>query len=317
LRLIVVVEATIDLNWIVTFVRVVEAGSFTAAARALGVPTSSASRTLAKLEDALSVRLLHRTTRQLRLTDAGRAYYERAGRAAREMTDASRDIKEQRDTPRGVVRVTLPVDLSSSGFSDIIVAFQRRHPQIVLDVTVTNARIDLVKEGIDVALRATDRLDDSTLVARKVMAAELGFFAAPSYLRGRPKPLRLADLRKHRCILLKPPGRSTAWRFAGPLGPEELAVEPAMWVDDMGFCRHVLIAGGGVGILAEPSTRRDVTSGALVRVLPRYALGASSLYLVTPPLQHAPARVRLLCDFIFTELRREFGAYGTSSKPRA
>jgi DNA-binding transcriptional LysR family regulator len=299
--------APIDLNWVMTFVRVVEAGSFTAGARTLGVPKSSASRTVAKLEDALSVRLLERSTRQLRLTEAGAAYYQRARPAALEMIAASRDTIELKDAPRGVVRLTLPADLVSTGpVSDILVAFQQRHPEIVLDVWVTNARLDLVKEGVDLALRASPKLDDSTLVVRKVLPAELCFFAAPSYLRGRPTPKRLADLRAHRCVVLKPHKSTSKWQFSGPNGIEELSVEPAILVDDMAFCRQLLLAGGGIGILAAPAARQDVKARKLVRVLPDYALATSSLYLLAPSLRHVPTRVRLLSNFIVTELRRAF-----------
>jgi len=223
-----------------------------------------------------------------------------------EMTAASRDTKEQHEATRGVVRLTLPVDFCFGQFTNLLVAFQKRYPQIVLDIIVTNARVDLVKEGIDLALRASPALEDSTLVARKTLPAVLHFFAAPSYLRGRPKPRRLSDLRAHRCILLKPRGRSPAWSFTGPSGPEELSVDAAMWLDDMAFCRHLLISGGGVGILPEPLARHDVKAKRVVKVLPDYALPESSLYLVTPSLQHAPLRVRLLSDFLFAELRREF-----------
>ncbi len=181
-----------DLNRISVFVRVVEAGTFTAAAAALGVRKSSVSRSVAALEASLGIRLLQRTTRKLSLTDAGRAYYERARDALAGLEEAEQAILALGAAPRGLVRVTAPVDLASD-LAPVVSAFLRAHPAVRVEMFLTARYVDLVKEGFDLAVRA-GALTDSSLLARKVADTELGLFASPAYLdtAGRPRRLRAA-----------------------------------------------------------------------------------------------------------------------------
>src|SRR5580692_5428171 len=145
----------IDLNDVAAFVRVAEDGGFTAAARALGVPKSTVSRALARLERALDVRLVQRTTRSFALTDAGRAYYERVRGAVAQVAEASADVTDRSDNPRGTIRITAPVDLGEAFLAAAIVAFVEKHPDVQFDVSLTARVVDLVAEGFDLALRAS------------------------------------------------------------------------------------------------------------------------------------------------------------------
>jgi DNA-binding transcriptional LysR family regulator len=295
--------ATIDLNRIATFVRVVEAGSFTAAANAVGLPTSSISRAVARLEDDLGIRLLTRTTRKLSLTGPGAQYFKRMQSVISEARDASAAASGEGVQPRGTVRMTAPIDFGPLELPRLLTALTRRHPGLELDLILTGRRLDLVEEGIDLAIRA-GVLDDSSLIARKISSSELGVYAAPTYLAGRKRPRTPADLRGHDCIRLRGRTGATGWRLDGPGGHREVAVSGSIVADDMGFVHGAVLAGAGLGLLPSESVRKDLKAGRVVRVLPAYGLHGGGLYLVWPSQRLLPARVTLVRDFLFAELTR-------------
>ena len=300
-----------DLNAVRILVEVVDRGSFTAAARAVGLPTSSVSRRVAQLERDLGVPLLIRTTRKLAVTEAGRLYLDRAREAVRSLTEAGELATEAGTEPRGRVRVTAPND---SGFllAPALVDFLRLHPGIETDLLLTSRSVDIVSESIDLAIRGSGRLEDSSLIARRVGPSPVRLFAAPSYLAERGTPRRLADLARHECVLYRSSDGTARWVLDGPRGRETVEVRGRLCSDDIGFCRHAAAAGGGVtlvpGVIAAPF----VADGRLVGVLPRYGLLTGGLYLVHAGGRALPRRVALLRDFLFEALQplveREPGA---------
>jgi DNA-binding transcriptional LysR family regulator len=188
----------INLNRVAVFARVVEAGGFTPAARTLGVPKSSASRSVRQLEEALGVRLLQRTTRRLRLTSAGQAYYERVASALAGLEEARAAAAEAQDTPRGLVRLATPTEWGSWLIAPVVAEFVGRYPEIRIDVSFTSRDVDLVREGFDLALRV-GRLKDSSLIVRTVGTVAGGLFASERYVarRGAPEtPEALASQRQ-------------------------------------------------------------------------------------------------------------------------
>jgi DNA-binding transcriptional LysR family regulator len=298
----------VDLNRIATFVRVVEAGSFTAAAAALGLPKSSVSRNVARLEDDLGVRLLQRTTRKLQLTEAGRLYFEHVNAALGGLDEASRAVTELSREPHGTVRVTAPPDLATSYLADVFARFQRRHPRIRVDLNLSSRVVDLVGEGYDLAIRA-GRLTDSSLVGRKIGDSELGLFASPDYLARRGTPVHPADLAAHDCVIYRVGGAPGPWRLTGPDDEQIVAVSGPFVSDDIGFLRHVVATGLGIGLLPtfrlpEPNAAHD----ALVRVLPDYAVRGSALHVLWPSARYVPVRVALLRDFLVAELAAALAA---------
>ncbi|MBC8131381.1 MAG: LysR family transcriptional regulator, partial [Deltaproteobacteria bacterium] len=212
-----------DLNRISTFVRVVETGTFTAAAAALGLPKSSVSRGVAQLEEALGVRLLQRTTRKLNLTDAGRSYFQRVRAAMSGLEQANSAAADTEHEPRGIVRVTAPGDFGNGLLSAVIADFLLLHPRIHVDVTLTGRWVNLVEEGFDLAVRA-GKLRDSSLVARKIAVTDMGLYAAPTYLERRGRPRRLGELANHECLLHRSGKGIMPWRLTGPRGPELVSV---------------------------------------------------------------------------------------------
>jgi DNA-binding transcriptional LysR family regulator len=292
---------TIDLGKIATFVRVVETESFTAAAEALGLPKSSVSRSVARLEEELGVRLLQRTTRRLGLTEAGAAFYQSVRSALSAVDEAVSAAADLGTEPRGLVRLTAPVDLGDF-LADPLTRFSKKYPQIQLDVVLTARVVDMVREGFDLALRAS-RLVDSTLVARKIGTFAHGLFAAPAYLKKRGVPRTLAELASHDCVLFRARGRMIL-TLRGPRGDEQVEVTGNLATDDLTFVISTAAAGAGVAYLPLTLAARAVADKRLVRVLPDYAWVHSDLSLVIPSGRYIPSRVSLLRDFLAAELKQ-------------
>jgi DNA-binding transcriptional LysR family regulator len=185
--------------------------------------------------------------------------------------------------------------------ANVIVAFAERYPQVLLDFTLTNQHTNLVDEGFDVAVRATGRLVDSSLVARKIGDISLGLYASPSYLSKRGAPLTLADLVLHPCVVFRATELVRTWalRTAGKAAePAPLAVRGRIGGDDNGFVRAMVIAGAGIGLLPQINCAADEASGRLVRVLPAFHARGATLYVVYPSTKQVPARVTAFRDFV-------------------
>ncbi len=278
--------------------RVVEAGSFTAAAAGLGLPKSSVSRRVAALERALGTRLLQRTTRRLRLTAVGQRYFQQARQALASLDEAGTELAAAVREPRGTVRITA-ADFGEGPLAQVIASFARLHPRIHVDLTITGRRVNLVEEGFDLAVRA-GFLEDSTLVARRLARSELWLLASPAYLARRGTPRRLADLAQHDCVLYRGSTGLLPWRLSGPRGTETVRVSGSMTADDLGFVGRLVRAGAGIGLLPDS----NVADAALTRVLPAYALRGGAIYVLSPPLRHLPARVALFREHLVAELPR-------------
>ena len=293
-----------DLNHVAVFVRVVELESFTAAAKQLGLPKSSVSRTVTRLEEDLGIRLLQRTTRTLHLTEAGHAYYERARLALSGLEEAASAASNMSAEPRGIVRVTAPTDLSILNMVELVARFVRKYPLVHVELSLTSRIVDLVAEGIDLGLRA-GKLRDSTLVARKIGSDSLGVFASPSYLRRRGKPKAIADLANHDCVLFNGKNAKAEWRLSGPAGEESVSVRGPVNVDEMAFAMQAVSAGMGIGLLPVIGVKlsaRQRSAPAPTRILPEYASGGVDLSVVAPSARFQPASVAAFRQFLIDEL---------------
>jgi DNA-binding transcriptional LysR family regulator len=308
-QLIVAMTATngLDLNLVSAFVRVVEDGSFTTAARQLGLPKSSVSRRVTALERALRVRLLQRSTRKLVLTEAGRLYFERARAALGGLADAGAAVTDLSGEIAGPIRFTAGGD-NTGLVANLVAAFVARHPKVQLDVVLTPRRVDLVAEGFDLALRAGP-LVDSALIARRLGRIELGLFASRAYLRQAGRPRRVADLAKHRFVLFGEPHEREHLRLTGPQGEETVEVSGPLVVHDMSFAADAISTGVGIGLIPDTYLGWLAKGGlrkggrALERVLPDHGVVGSELSLVSPPTAYEPTRVALLRDFLTERLR--------------
>jgi len=293
-----------DLNHVAVFVRIVELQSLTAAAKQLGLPKSSVSRTLTRLEDELGVRLLQRTTRKLHLTEAGQAYYERARVALTGLEEATSAAMNLSAEPRGTVRVSAPADAGVLNLSEVLARFVRKYPLVHVEISLSSRFVDLVAEGFDLALRA-GKLADSSLVARKIGSDVLGVFASPAYLRRRGRPKTPADLANHDCVLFRGKNGKSEWLLTGPQGEERVIVRGPLNADEMAFVQQAVAAGVGIALLPVSAVRLAATRSSLpmpVRLLPDYSVGGASLNVVSPSARFQPASVVAFRDFLVAEL---------------
>jgi DNA-binding transcriptional LysR family regulator len=295
-----------DLNLVTAFVRVVEQQSFTGAAKALNLPKSSVSRRVTELEEELGVQLLHRTTRKLALTEAGRSYYEQAERALSELHAAAESAAGMDTEARGIVRVTAPVDIGVMGLADILSEFLREYPDIHVELSVSSRVVDLVSEGFDIGVRA-GKSRDASLVARRVGMAALGLYASPQYLKARGRPKTLDDLAQHDCVLFRAQHGKALWKLDGPGGETStVEVRGRLNVDEMLFVRQAIGVGLGIGLLPTIVIASCAHVSALEpveRVLPEFSMGGSAeVSVVTPSGPKRPRRVTLLRDFLVQRL---------------
>ena len=299
-----------DLNAVSVFVTVIEAGSFTAAARQLGLPKSSVSRRVRQLEDELGVQLVHRTTRQLRLTDAGREYFERVSSALAGVDEAQAAVTEMQDHPRGVVRLAAPSDWSGWILAPLVAMFVERYPDIRIDLSLTDRHVDLVRDGFDLALTAGP-LADSTLIVRTIETIESGLFASRAYLDRHGTPATVDELRSH-LFVLRRPGPTNRLQVTGADGTETVVVSGLVSTDDRGFVYEAVRSGLGIGALPRKGC---ATHLGLIPVLPEHRLPGFTTHLVYPSSRHVPQRVALFRDFLIEQLdTRGDGACGMAAR---
>jgi DNA-binding transcriptional LysR family regulator len=295
-----------DLNLLAVFEAVARTSSFSAAARELGWPKSSVSRAIARLEGDLRTQLLFRTTRQVSLTAAGTALYDRVSPSLAAMRAAVGQVPEQEEVPSGVLRVTAPVDLGVLILAEAVTRYTARHPAVRVELELTGRVVDLVKEGFDLALRVAARLADSSLVVRRAGAVALRWYASPLYLARRGAPRTEEDLAHHELVAFRTGPQRL--RVTAPRHAAASDAGPRIVADDTYFVRDAVRTGAGVGLLPSLLAEPDVTAGTLVRVLPKVERQAGYLHVVTPGARHVPARVSAFRDLVLEVLRARLAA---------
>jgi DNA-binding transcriptional LysR family regulator len=286
---------TIDFNLLALFVAVAETSSFSKAARQLGLPKSTLSRGIARLEELVGAELLHRTTRHVSLSTAGAALYERTAPLLVELRRAVGTLPESEEQPSGELRITAPIDVGVMILSDVIARFTLRFPSVRVDVRLTNRQVDLVAEGFDLAIRGSvEQLRDSSLVVRHLSPVEIQLFAAPTYLARRGTPHTLGDP-DHDWVLFRHPSLQ---RLAGARD-----VKPRVSCDDFAFAREALRAGAGVGWLPTFVAEPLVAAGELARVLPSQRHRFGALALLHPPGKHLPRKVTAFRDLLLETVK--------------
>lgn len=295
-----------DLNHVSAFVRVVQDGSFTAAARALGLPKSSVSRSIAQLEQDLGVRLLHRTTRKIHLTDAGTAFHNRVSRALLDIDEATSAAADQQRELRGPIKITAPLDLGVWAVASIIARFVRKHPHVSIETRLSSRVADLVSEGFDLAVRAGP-LRDQSLVARRIGMLELALYASSKYVARKGMPQTVQDLAKLDSVVLRTDTGQLSWHLAHLTTGEEVRIEPSLvsiTADDVSFLKKAVLAGAGIALLPQFVAIREERAGKLVRVLPEWRFAGSSLHVVYPSARYVPQRVVVFRDFLIGALNK-------------
>lgn len=288
-----------SLSNIEAFVRAVEDGGFTRAARKLDITASAVSRRIARLEEELGVRLFQRTTRALRLTEDGREFYARCQRVLAELSEAKEALSRSRSRPTGRLRVETPQVIGQLVLTPALPRFLAAYPGIELHLTLRDEVVDPITEGADVLIRMGP-LADSRLVARKLGMARLVAVAAPAYLERHGTPRTPADLARHPCLGFLREGVTTEWRFQGAHGPTRFEPRGAFHVSQGATLRDAAVMGLGIAWLMDFMVARELASGALVTVLDAYACEERPIHALHPASRHLPSRVRVFLDFIKT-----------------
>lgn len=293
------------LTALTVFRQAVALGSFAAAARRLGLSPAAVSKNIGELETHLSVRLINRTTRRMSPTEAGAIYYERVARLLDELEEADAMLGPLRDRPRGLLRVSAPMTLTLTALSAALPRFLEHHPELSVDLRLDDRRIDIVEAGIDVAIRASDRLEDSSLIARRLMALTHVVCAAPSYLERRGTPRSPDDLTAHECIQFTLSGHADAWAFRHGERTIRVPVDGRYKVSSSLAVRDALRAGFGLSLIPRLYVREDLAEGRLRTVLDDWTTVETTVYAVYPSRRHVPAKLRAFLDFVIAELTED------------
>jgi DNA-binding transcriptional LysR family regulator len=283
-----------ELEGIQVFVKVVQAGSFTQAARQLSMPNATVSAKVARLEKRLGVTLIQRTTRKLHVTPAGQAYFEHCVRALEEIQAGETQLASSAKEPQGTLRITASPDMAHSYLPPLVRQYLKKYPLTAVDLIVTNRVVDLVAEGVDIAIRAGE-LEDSTLMARKFISAGGGMWASPQYIKRKGTPKNPSELEQHDCLLF-----SELFGNALQLtdGKEHVSIKirGRLSADDLETLRVFVTAGEGIGMLPTFLCEDPAHRGSLVRVLPKWSWEGGSFSLVYPAQRFVSPKVQAFLE---------------------
>ncbi|MCK4871040.1 MAG: LysR family transcriptional regulator [Gammaproteobacteria bacterium] len=284
------------------FRRVVEAGSFSAVSREMQLSQPTVSKQIAALEDHLGTKLLSRSTRQLNLTDAGHHYYERCCQILDELSGAEAEIREQQTLPTGLLRVNVPIAAGRMKILPLVWKFRERYPDLKIDMHFDDHYVDLVKEGVDVAIRIGD-LSDSSLVARKMGTIPRYTVASPEYLEKHGEPETLEDLHQHECVVYNLLNTRNEWHFTSKQGKEKISVKGGFSSNSPDAMREAALTGQGVAVILGWLVEEDIEQGRLKVVLNDYVPTALGLNAIYPERRFMPAKLSLFLDFLQSELQ--------------
>lgn len=304
---------------VAAFCAVIELGTISAAARRLGETKGGISRRVSRLERRLGTPLLARTARAVTATDEGLAFYAKAQDALKLLEDAAEGARRSRSVPRGHLRVTAPHDLGLDVLPELIVEFRAAHPQIRVELILSDTALDLATHRIDLALRATTAaLPDMGYRASMLIDFDIGLYASPGYLAAHPAPQAPAELETHDLVVSR--------EYTGGVARLELGdarghrttvlVRPVVQISDYAGVHRLLLAGGGIGAIPAIVAAGSLNTGRLVPVLPGWTLARARLHAITVAGREAPARVRVFRDFMREHLTRRGGSAASGKRTR-
>ena len=288
-----------DLNDIVCFTAVARHNGFSAAARALGRPKSSISRHVDRLEARLGVRLLERSTRKVRLTEVGSEYCARCQAALDDLESADRDVAVHRSDPVGIVRVTCPTGVARQIMPRIMPGFLASYPGVRVQLQATNRTVDLMQERIDVAIRARARLQDESLMMRKLGASRLIFVASPSFVATHPTPTDPEGIAKLPFLSFREQPERQTWTVQGPGGASRtITFDPVLWTSEFDVLIEAACAGKGVALLPAEAVQKPIAEVRLVQVLPDWLSEDVTIHLIFPTARGLRPAVRAFIDYV-------------------
>ena len=288
-----------------TFVRVVEAGSISAAAEHMGIAKSAVSRRISELEERLGVQLFRRTTRRLNLTDTGRSFHERCVNILADVAEAEQAVSHEHGTLRGRLRVALPLSFGLSQLGPAINAFLEAHPEVEFDLDFNDRQVDLLAEGFDLALRIGD-LEDSSLIARRLSSIRSCVCASPAYLQEAGMPRQPGDLARHACLTYSLVPEPRVWRYTGADGKTgSVRVSSRLQANNGDFLHRAALEGKGIALQPLFIVQPSLDAGLLVPLLTDYQWPATSAHALYPHTRHLSHRVRAFIDFLVDWFARQ------------
>jgi DNA-binding transcriptional LysR family regulator len=290
-------SAVMDLAGMEIFARVVEARSFSGAARRLNVSTSVVSKCVTRMERSLGVRLLNRTTRSISLTEIGREFYARCAHIVAAAEDAEAMTAGMQSTPRGTLKVNVPVSFGVLHIVPALAELLATYPELHVDMTLNDREVQLAEEGYDVAVLIT-AAPRATLVARRLAPIRQALCASPAYLRRHGAPASVDDLAHHDCIVFSRLGPERLWHFDSADGHASVEVNGGLRLDNENAVRQAALAGCGIALLPTYIVGGDLQQGALRVVLPEYEAPETTLYATYLPNRYLAAKVRVFVDYL-------------------
>lgn len=275
------------------FVRLVDSGSFTAVADEIGATTSLVSKEISKLEQELGARLLHRSTRNLKLTDIGEGYLLRARRILLQVDDAEAFVQQSQQSPKGKLRINLPLALGLTELNTLFAEFMQQYPEVSLDIQLSDAPIDLIEQGFDLGFRASSRTLDTAYIGRPLTQFCYRVCASPTYLANHPRIEKPQDLSEHNCFIYSYFAGGNVW----PLG-EGIAIQGNLKVNNTLFMRRVIEQGLGVGFLPDFVAKPALATGKLEEVLNTEDKPLLTLYALYPARQFVPPVLNLCVQYL-------------------
>jgi DNA-binding transcriptional LysR family regulator len=282
------------------FRRVIELGSFRAAARALGRSNAAVSKQVSDLEAELGATLIARTTRRLAPTEAGQAYYERCARILDDLTEANTAVASLQAAPRGLLRINAPMSFGLLHLARAMPAYIQCYPDVRVDLVLNDRAVDLLEEGFDVAIRVRTSLPDSSLIARRLAPVRRVLCAAPDYLERYGCPEQPEDLVRHRCLIYSLSTSPTEWTFTlrGTNEPQPVKVPAYFTANSSIALREALLAGSGIALVPTFVVGPDIREGRLRTVLPQFESPGHTMYALYPSARHLSPKVRSFVDFL-------------------
>jgi DNA-binding transcriptional LysR family regulator len=294
-----------DLNDLYFFAKVADFGSYTAAAKALGLQTSKLSRRIAALEGELGVRLINRTTRRLSLTEAGKTFHRHCLALLDEAQAAKDAMSQLLGSPQGLVRISCPTGLLQGGVADVLARFLAKHPRVRVALDATNRRVDVVDEGLDIAMRVRKPpLEDSDLAMRALGPDEMILVASPEFIAAHGELQTLEDIGRMPTLSMGSADEHSTWRFVGMDGePAELIHLPRLCTDDLFTLRRAALQGIGAVLIPHLAVANDLEGGTLVRLLPSLKAHVGVMHAVFPSRRGMIPAVRALLDLLSETVR--------------
>jgi len=284
------------------FNSVVENGNFSAAARSLRLSNAAVSKNISELEAHLGVELISRSTRRMRLTDAGSDYHQKIKRILRDLEDADSAVSDRAMSPRGKLRVTAPMSFGITKLASLVPDFLELYGDISLDLDLNDATVDLISGHFDVAIRGSGSLSDSTLVARKLMEIERVLCASPAYLAANGVPDTPEDLLEHRCIIYALSNEPDFWRFSQEKSVVDIRVPASYRVNNSIAIRQALLGNVGLATVPRIYVDDELKAGKLATVLSGWKLESLSIFAIFASAKYLPRRTRVFIDFLTERL---------------